>query len=107
MEEEIREKIALKRYQIISPVLAEPKRAQNEYFRQQAQVEQDLPRYGRKKIRVSTLKSWLRKYRQGGFDRLKPKSRSDGGRPRRLNDQTLKVIEVKLKAFPNTTAMIF
>ena len=104
MVEEIREKIALKRYQIISPVLAEPQRAQNEYFRQQAEVEHDLPRYGRKKIRVSTLKSWLRKYRQGGFDMLKPKSRSDGGRPRRLHDDMLKVIEVKLKAYPNLSA---
>jgi putative transposase len=104
MEEEIREKIALKRFQIISPVLAEPQRAQNEYFRQQAELEHDLPRYGRKKIRVSTLKSWLRKYRQGGFDALKPKSRSDGGRPRRLNEQIIKVIEVKLKAYPNLSA---
>jgi putative transposase len=104
MEEEIREKIALKRFQIISPILAEPQRAQNEYFRQQAQAEHDFPRYGRKKIRVSTLKSWLRKYRQGGFDTLKPKSRSDGGRPRRLNEQMLKVIEVKLKAYPNLSA---
>jgi hypothetical protein len=32
MEKDIRESIALKRYQIISPVLAEPTRAQNEYF---------------------------------------------------------------------------
>ena len=104
MKQEIREKIALKRYQIISPVLAEPKRAQNEYFRQQAQVEHDFPRYGRKKISLSTLKSWLRNYRQGGFDRLKPKGRSDGGRPRRLDEQMLKVIEVKLKAYPNLSA---
>jgi putative transposase len=104
MDPETREKIALKRYQIISPVLAEPKRAQNEYFRQQTQVEHDFPRYGRKKISLSTLKSWLRKYRQGGFNTLKPKARSDGGRPRRLDDQMLKVIEVKLKAFPNLSA---
>jgi transposase InsO family protein len=104
MEPEIREKIALKRYQIISPVLAEPKRAQNEYFRQQAQLEHDFPRCGRKKISLSTLKSWLRKYRQGGFDTLKPKGRSDGGRPRRLDEQKLKVIEVKLKAYPDLSA---
>jgi len=104
MKPEIREKIALKRYQIISPVLAEPKRAQNEYFRQQAQVEHDFPRHGRKKISLSTLKSWLRNYRQGGFDRLKPKGRSDGGRPRRLDEQKLKVIEVKCKAYPHFSA---
>jgi putative transposase len=104
MKQEIREKIALKRFQIISPVLAEPQRAQNEYFRQQAKIEHDLPRYGRKRISVSTLKSWLRKYRQEGFDALKPKGRSDGGRPRRLDAQALKVIEVKCKAYPNLSA---
>ena len=81
MDREIREKIALKRYQLISPVLAEPARAQNEYFRKQAETEHEFPRYGLKKVRVSTMKAWLRKYRKGGFDTLKPKNRSDGGRP--------------------------
>ena len=101
MEKDIRERIALKRFQIISPVLAEPARAQNEYFRQQADREHDFPRYGLRKVSVSTIKTWLRKYRKGGFDTLKPRSRSDGGRPRRLDDQTLKVIEVKCKAYPS------
>ena len=32
MHKDISEQIALKRYQIISPVLAEPGRVQNEYF---------------------------------------------------------------------------
>ena len=59
MEEEIREKIALKRYQIISPVLAEPARAQNEYFRKQADREHLFPRYGLRKYTVSTMKAWL------------------------------------------------
>ena len=56
MENEIREKIALKRYQLISPVLAEPKRAQNEYFREQAKREHDFPRYGPRKFKSSTMK---------------------------------------------------
>ena len=42
MDEKIREKIALKRYQIISPVLAEPTRAQNEYFRKQANMTHEF-----------------------------------------------------------------
>lgn len=104
MEKDSRERIAIKRYQIISPVLAEPQRAQNEYFRKQADQEHELPYYGRRKITVSTMKSWLRVYRRHGFNALKPKKRSDGGRPRRLNDQLLKVIEVKCKAFPNFSA---
>jgi transposase InsO family protein len=100
MDREIREKIALKRYQIISPVLAEPARAQNEYFRKQAETEHEFPRYGLRKISVSTMKAWLRKYRKGGFDTLKPKNRSDGGRPRRLDEGLLKAIEIKCKAHP-------
>ena len=103
MEKDIQEKIALKRYQIISPVLAEPKRAQNEYFRTQAQIEHDFPRYGLKKISVSTLKSWLRGYRKHGFDALKPKERSDMGRPKRLDEHMLKAIEIKCKAYPYFT----
>ncbi len=103
MEKDIREAIALKRYQIISPVLAEPSREQNEYFRKQAQQAHDFPRYGLRKFSVSTFKSWLKKYRKGGFEALKPKNRSDCGRPRRLGDQQLKVIEIKCKAYPYWT----
>jgi len=100
MDEEIREKIALKRYQIISPVLAEPKRAQNEYFRKQANMPHDLPHYGNKKVSVSTMKSWLRTYRDEGFAGLKPNARSDKGRPRRFDDLLTDTIAVKCKAYP-------
>jgi len=101
MDKEIREKIALKRYQLISPVLAEPARAQNEYFRKQTETEHEFPRYGLRKVTVSTMKAWLRKYRKGGFDALKPKNRSDGGRPKRLDEGLLKAIEIKCKAHPS------
>jgi transposase InsO family protein len=101
MEKETREKIALQRYQIISPVLAEPARAQNEYFRKQAETEHEFPRYGLRKVTVSTMKAWLRKYRKGGFDTLKPKCRSDGGRPRRFDEGLLKAIEIKCNAHPS------
>jgi len=103
MDEEIREKIALKRYQIISPVLAEPARAQNDYFRKQAAIEHHFPRYGLRRYTVSTMKAWLAKYRKGGFDALKPGPRSDRGRPRRLDDALLKTIEIKCKAYPHLT----
>jgi putative transposase len=65
MDKEIREKIALKRYQLISPVLAEPAQAQNEYFRKQADIDHEFPRYGLRRVRVSTMKAWLRKRRWG------------------------------------------
>ena len=100
MEKDIREQIALARYAIISPVLAEPGRVQNAYFRSQADREHNFPRYGLKKLKVSTMKSWLKRYRRDGFEGLKPRSRSDGGRPRRLDAGMLQVVEVKCKAYP-------
>jgi transposase InsO family protein len=100
MEKDIREQIALARYAIISPVLAEPGRVQNQYFREQAEREHDFPRYGRRRLKVSTMKAWLRGYRREGFEGLKPKTRSDGGRPRRLTPEMLKAVEVKAKAYP-------
>jgi len=104
MEKDTRERIAIKRYQIISPVLAEPARAQNEYFRKQVEQDHEFPYYGRRKIAVSTMKAWLRAFRKRGFNALKPKERSDGGRPRKLDDQLLKVIEIKCKAYPQLSA---
>src|SRR5512139_651378 len=47
------------------------------------------------------MKSWLKKYRKGGFDLLKPKTRSDGGRPKRLEEGLLKAVEIKCKAHPS------
>ena len=59
MENETREQIALARFKIISPVLAEPARARNQYFREQAQKEHNFPHYGPRRFAVSTFKSWL------------------------------------------------
>lgn len=100
MDKEIEEKIALKRYQIISPVLAEPGRVQNEYFRKQALLDHEFPRYGSRRIAVSTMKGWLRTYRKKGFAGLKPQQRSDMGRPRRITQEMLNAIRVKCKAYP-------
>ncbi len=100
MHKDISEQIALKRYQIISPVLAEPGRVQNEYFRKQAEREHEFPRYGSRRIAVSTMKGWLRSYRKKGFAGLKPGKRADAGRPRRMTEEMLTAIRVKCKAYP-------
>jgi transposase InsO family protein len=100
MNQETREQIALARYKLISPVLAEPGRVQNEYFRGQAEKEHELPHYGCRRLSVSTLKLWLRRYRERGFEGLKPRARGDQGRPRRLGEQSLAAIRGKCKAYP-------
>jgi transposase len=106
MDNETREQIALIRYKLISPVLAEPGRVQNEYFRTQAAKHHEFPRYGNRKVKISTLKSWLKAYRKNGFEALKPKIRSDKGRPRKADSNMLDVIRVQCKAYPYVTAKL-
>lgn len=89
MDNETREQIALIRYKLISPVLAEPGRVKNEYFRTQAAKLHEFPRYGRRQVKMSTLKSWLKAYQEKGFEGLKPKNRKDKGRPRKADVQML------------------
>lgn len=103
MDNETREQIALIRYKMISPVLAEPGRVQNEYFRAQTAKHLEFPRFGIRKVKVSTLKAWLKAYRKNGFDGLKPKIRSDKGRPRKAGPQLMDAIRVHCKAYPYIT----
>jgi len=103
MDKETREQIALIRYKLISPVLAEPTRLQNEYFRNQAQKEHPFPHYGIRKISVSTLKSWLKIYKKEGFHGLYPKKRCDSGRPRKTTKDMENVIRARCKAYPHMT----
>lgn len=101
MNSETRERIALIRYKLISPVLAEPGRVQNDYFRSQATKTHELPHYGARTITVSTLKAWLKAYKENGFEGLKPKIRKDKGRPRKSSPALLNAIRAKCEAYPD------
>ena len=105
MTDDTRHHIALFRYKLISPVLAEPARIQNAYFREQTEKQHDIPHVGPRLLKVSTLKRWLRCYRQGGFEALKPKQRSDGGRPRRLSQEAWALVCKKCQVFPEWTVV--
>lgn len=105
MNPEVREQVALVRFKLISPVLAEPAREQNEYFRRLAEKPHLFPHYGTRQFAPSTFKAWLAAYRKNGFDALKPRVRNDCGRPRRLSDEQLEAIRVQCKAFPNLSVV--
>lgn len=93
MDKETKQRIALLRHQIISPVLAEAGRNQMEYFRKIETKEFDVPEYGLKRFKASTMKGWLNKYRRYGFNTLIPKSRTDKGHYRKLTES----MKVKIK----------
>ena len=96
MNNETREQIALARYKLLSPILAEPGRVQNAYFRQQAEREHCFPHVGVRRYSMSAFKLWLKRYRDEGFDGLKPKSRKDkDSRRRQLGAEALAFVQLK------------
>lgn len=103
MDKETREQIALIRYKLISPVLAEPARLQNDYFRKQAEKEHLFPHYGLRKVSVSTLKNWLKIFKKKGFRGLYPKKRCDTGRPRKATPDMEHAIRARCRAYPHLT----
>jgi transposase InsO family protein len=95
------DKIALFRYGIIAPVLHESTQSQSRYFKEMSHKVYEVPPGEHKTYNWKTFKSWLRDYRIAGFDGLKPKTRSDKGQPRIIDDQLQSVIIRKFDQFPS------
>jgi putative transposase len=95
------DKIVLFRYGIIAPVLHDSTHNQSRYFKEMAHKVYDVPDHGRKTYNWKTFKSWLRDYRIAGYDGLKPKTRSDKGQPRIIDDQLKSAICQKFDQFPS------
>lgn len=100
MSEDKDEKIALFKYRIIASVLNEQGVGQMEYFKKMSEREHDVPYLGIKKYQVPTFKSWLRAYRAGGFEALKPNTRSDKGTSRKIDKALGDTIKEKVEYFP-------
>ena len=84
---DLSERVALFRHRLIAQLLPEDLTARQ---RQRAierivAAEHQIPGTRRTRVAESTLRDWLRDYRAGGFDALKPKRRIDAGHPRALD----------------------
>jgi transposase InsO family protein len=94
MTEREREEIAMFRYGVISDVVSaelargEPKRL----LREKAARQWRLPNQELATYSMSTLRSWVRDYRDGGVDGLKPEPRRDKGKPRALPEEVRRVL---------------
>jgi len=100
MSDKRSEDIALFKYRIIAPILNEHGKRQMGYFRKMARQEYNVPHLGRKLYKAATFKSWLRDYRNGGFDALKPKIRADKGCSRKIDGHLAQIIKDTVKSFP-------
>ena len=54
--------------------------------------QHQLPDGSLRRFSVATLKGWLRNYQKGGLDALYPRSRSDKGSFRKIDDDTAEII---------------
>lgn len=103
--EERRTEIALFRYTLILPLLREPSaRLRQQMRRTMAATLYDLPHSDRQRVSVTTLRRWEERYRQGGFEALKPQPRSDRGQPRAVSPETLDRAEALKREQPFRSA---
>ena len=100
--EKFREDVALFRYGVVSELLR-CKPATPEYRAKLLELSQQawvIPGSTRTRIARQTLRDWVRAYRSGGFDALRPKRRRDSGKPRRMSVEAIELLLAVKRAEP-------
>jgi putative transposase len=84
--DDLGERVALFLHRLIARLLPEEltSRQRQQEIERIITAEHQIPGTLRTRVAESTLRDWLRDYRAGGFDALKPKRRIDAGHPRAL-----------------------
>jgi hypothetical protein len=98
--------IALFRYSLIAPLVLEgplPARELTRRARESAARVYDIPYSKRTSVSVDSLLDWVLRYRDGGFEALVPKLRSDRGQFRTIGPLIADLIERLKKGNPNLT----
>jgi transposase InsO family protein len=101
--------IALFRYGLIAPLLFSPIPAGQveKALRQTASQNYTIPYSTRKRIGITTLRRYLKQYREGGFEALLPQERVDKGVPRALTPEVLeKAVALRQEQPDRTTPML-
>lgn len=106
LDEKEREKIALKKFSLIAPVLNNQTVNQKEYFKKLAAKPVDMPHYGPRRYTVKTFEWWLYLYRRHGLEGLKPGYRSDRGKSRRVTEEIALKIREKKAAKPKLSGIL-
>lgn len=81
-----KQKFALFKFQVISPVLNNPSIEQKQYFQNEAKKVYDLDFTFRKSFSPLTFKKWLAEYRKLGFEGLCSDGRKDRGLSRSITE---------------------
>lgn len=92
--------VAIFRYGLIAPALHMSGKERKKYFLELAGKEFDVPHYGRKKYRADTFRNWLRQYKNGGLDNLKPEIRCDKGIVRKISEKASEALKNAIDELP-------
>lgn len=101
MNEEAKSRVAQFRFGVIHDLIGDRKLSRGEQqrlLREKSSCLWEIPYSERSFISASTILSWVRRYEKGGrrLESLYPEPRSDRGRPRALDDETvLSLVELK------------
>jgi len=85
-DDDLRQQIALFRYTLIADLVHLPVGTPGTGAMMRAKAEQTytIPGTTRTRVAAETMRHWINDYRNGGFEALYPKPRTDRGKPRRL-----------------------
>lgn len=83
-DDKLHEAVALFRYGLIADLLHVGRRGLYKKLREKAALDYEIPGSPRRRVAPETLRGWLRDYRRGGFDALRPKPRRDNGLTRAI-----------------------
>lgn len=94
MDEESREQIALFRFSVINDLVGGVRLQRGELerlIRDKSQRRWYIPGSNRTRISASTIRRWIRLYEESGrkLDSLRPRKRSDRGRSRAIDEETV------------------
>lgn len=106
LSEKSKVELAQERYGLIAPAvnMTYPDRSKSAYFRRISQTPVRLVNGSTAFVNPKTLADWERRFRKGGFEALMPKSRSDCGYSRKINDELAKELAYIREQNPNLNA---
>ena len=107
MDEKKREEIALFRYGLIVPFLTPEELewgVKGELLKRMIKQSLSIPFSRKTSLAKSTIRRYLKEYREKGFDGLKPKSRSDIGKSQKISPDVLEKAFVLKREEPRRSA---
>ena len=107
-QDDRRQEVALFRFRLVGDLAHLPPGSPEllAALRERAAVEQDIPGRGRRRIARNTLRRWLRLFRQGGFEALYPKRRSDRGQLRSMPPEVADLLREIKERNPQLTVRL-